>query len=219
MRTRPCTIVFDLDGTLLNGDSTSVWMAARIGNSAWRALLAIAVLPFALPLFFYRPSRRIGASAILWVATVGMTQAELRRSFQRFAVDVAEGEKLVWRQAGIAELAGRLEAGDTALIATAAPAWLAESLVETLPFRVPVVGTSLARLFGGWVGHDHCRHQAKCDAITRAGYGDRWAAAYSDSADDAPLLARATAAFLVNASPRNARRLAVLRVEAERIEW
>jgi len=66
--------VFDLDGTLLTGDSTSIWMIDCIRNSLWRTAIAIAGLPFALPLALYAPSRRIGGSIFLWIATVGLTE-------------------------------------------------------------------------------------------------------------------------------------------------
>lgn len=213
------TVVFDLDGTLLAGDSASVWMIGRIRKSIWRTAIAIAGLPLALPLTLYAPSRRIGGSIFLWIATVGLTKPELRRSFDCFAANASKGEGVAWRTAGIAELEKHSRKGETVLIATAAPAWLAESLAETLPVRVPVVGSSLTRFMGGWIASYHCRHEAKCDAIQRAGYGERWAAAYSDSADDGPLLARAATAFLVNASRRNTGRLARLRVHVEQVVW
>ena len=219
MQPRSSSIVFDLDGTLLDGDSASVWMIGRIRKSIWRTAIAIAGLPFAFPLTLYAPSRRVGGSIFLWIATVGLTELELRSSFGSFAANASKGKGVAWRTAGVAELERHSRNGATVLIATAAPTWLAESLAETLPLRVPVVGSSLTRFMGGWIANYHCRHEAKCDAIRRAGYGERWAVAYSDSADDGPLLARATTAFLVNASRRNTGRLARLRVHVEQVVW
>jgi len=151
--------------------------------------------------------------------SASQTRSELRRSFGCFAANVSKGEGVAWRTAGIAELEKHSRNGETVLIATAAPAWLVESLAETLPVRVPVVGSSLTRFMGGWIANYHCRHEAKCKAIQRAGYGERWAVVDSDSADDGPLLARATTAFLVNASRRNTGRLARLRVHVEQVVW
>lgn len=219
MEEQTSSVVFDLDGTLLDGDSASIWMIDRIKRSAWRTLLAIMALPIALPLTLYAPSRRIGGSIFLWIATIGLTETALRHSFALFATNVSEGKGVAWRTAGIAKLEKHIIRGETTLIATAAPAWLAESLIETLPFQVPVVGSVLSRYLGGWVARYHCRHQAKCDAINRAGFGERWAVAYSDSADDGPLLARATSAFLVNASSQTTRRLARLSVRVEQVAW
>lgn len=219
METRTSSVVFDLDGTLLNGDSASVWMIDRIKKSVWRTLLAVGAFPIALPMTLYAPSRQIGGSIFLWVATIGLTETALRQSFAFFAASVSEGKGVAWRTAGLAELQKHISYGDTALIATAAPAWLAESLADTLPFQVPVVGSVLSRFLGGWVGRSHCRNEAKCRAISRAGYGERWAVAYSDSADDSPLLSRATSAFLVNASRQTIRRLARLNVRVEQVAW
>jgi len=213
------SVIFDLDGTLLDGDSTSLWMLDRMNGSTWRPLLAAAGFLLALPLPLYPPSRRIGGSIFLWIASIGLSEAALHRSFAQFAEKVSAGKALAWRPGGLAELETRILRGKTALIATAAPTWLAERLVETLPFQVAVVGSSLSRFFGGWRANFHCRHKAKCDAITRAGYGERWAVAFSDSADDGPLLARAKSAFLVNASRRTAARIARLKVRADHVGW
>ena len=211
--------VFDLDGTLLDGDSTSIWMIKRIKKSAWRTIFAAAAFPFALPLTLYAPSRRIGGSIFLWIASFGMNEVELRKSFAMFANDVSAGRGVAWRPNGVAELKKHVVGRNTALIATAAPAWLAESLSETLPFCVPVVGSSVSQILGGWVARYHCRHQAKCDAISHAGYGKHWAAAYSDSVDDGPLLAHARTAFLVNASHQTAERLARSGIRVEQVVW
>ncbi len=219
VQSQTSVIVFDLDETLLDGDSASVWMMGRIRTSMWRTATAIVALPFALPLTLYAPSRRIGGSIFLWIVTVGLTEPELLHSFEHFAANASQGEGVTWRAAGVAELEKHSKNGRTVLIATAAPAWLAESLAAKLPVHVPVVGSSLTRFMGGWIANYHCRHEAKCGAIQRAGYGERWAAAYSDSADDGPLLARATTAFLVNASRRNTERLARLRVHVEQVVW
>ncbi|MFT9090188.1 MAG: haloacid dehalogenase-like hydrolase [Gluconacetobacter sp.] len=219
VRPEKLPIVFDLDGTLLNGDSTSVWMLDRIKTSVWRTLAAVVAIPIAIPLTLYAQSRRIGGSIFLWIATVGLSEPELRRSFASFAANASMGKGVNWRAVGLAELEKHSREGVTVLIATAAPTWLAESLSDTLSVPIPVVGSSLIRFLGGWVANYHCRHQAKCEAIRRAGYGDRWAIAYSDSADDGPLLSGATTAFLVNASCRDTKRLTRSRVQFEQVAW
>src|SRR5215469_12122923 len=64
--------VFDLDGTLLDGDSTSLWLRERILRSMPRRCLAILLVPIAGPLLLIPRLRRIGASLMVWVATAGL---------------------------------------------------------------------------------------------------------------------------------------------------
>lgn len=92
MHPRSLSIVFDLDETLLAGDSASVWMIDRIRESIWLTAIAIIGFPFALPLTLYGPSRRVGGSIFLWIATVGLTELEMRRSFECFAANVNKGQ-------------------------------------------------------------------------------------------------------------------------------
>ncbi len=119
----------------------------------------------------------------------------------------------------MAALHAHLQAGDRVVIATAAPAWLASEVVAAIEPPSAVVGSLLCRRLGGWVGSTHCRSRAKCEAVSAAGFGTRWYAAYSDSADDLPLLAGADRPYIVASSDRLAARLKGRGVLAERINW
>lgn len=215
------TIVFDLDGTLLDGDSATAWMIGRIRRSWARTAIAIAAAPLACLLMTHSRSRRWGASIALWIASVGQTEDELRASFSAFADRVHRGEGPIgWRESGLLTLRGHIERKEPVIIATAAPAWLAERLIEGLNLpMIAVVGSTLGPRLGGWVGIRHCRNQEKCDALWAAGHGQRWAVAYSDSADDLPLLARADRACLVNGSASTLARFAKSGVAVELISW
>jgi phosphatidylglycerophosphatase C len=68
----------------------------------------------------------------------------------------------------------------------------------------------LVRWRGGWVGARHCSGGEKCRILAENGYGRVWAYAYTDSHDDAPLLAAAARGFIVNARPSVVRKLGVL---------
>ena len=65
-----------------------------------------------------------------------------------------------------------------------------------------VLGTLLNARARGWTVYRHCHGREKCRFLAEAGYGDAWSYAYSDSAEDAPILARASQPFLVNGRPR-----------------
>lgn len=54
---------------------------------------------------------------------------------------------------------------------------------------------------GGWIEARPCRGREKCRALEDSGYGATWKYAYTDSHDDAPLLASAEHGFVVNARP------------------
>jgi phosphatidylglycerophosphatase C len=194
--------VFDLDGTLLAGDSTVAWLRMLLFSSWVRCLAAAITSPACLLLLWFPTSRRIGASVLLWIATVGFDQNAIAESIETFVKGFEGGKRgLRWRNDGLAAMNRHLAAGDRVLVVTAAPVWLAERL---LAFRadVRVLGSTLARRWGGWILDNHCHGQEKCRILEQNGYGTAWDYAYTDSYDDAPLLAAAnTHAFLVNARP------------------
>ena len=200
--------VFDLDGTLLDGDSTGLWLWERVKRSPPRALAVLAVAPIAAPMVIVPRTRRLGASILLWIATAGLGERALRASCAEFGEAFRAGEKaLTWRPGGLAALKAHLDAGDRVVVVTAAPVILARALIGPLGHPIEVLGTSLKRRGGGWVADVHCRHQRKCQALAEAGHGARWAYAYTDSLDDLPLLRGAEKPVIVKGGEKAARRL------------
>jgi phosphatidylglycerophosphatase C len=186
-------VVFDLDGTLLDGDSATCWMLGRIRSSWWRFALASCLILLGMSLTLV--SRRLGSSVPLWVASVGMSERALRHSF-------STARSPAWRSEGIEVLQKHISQGDRVVIATAAPRWLAEALFEKIGLDLPIVGSELAPFWAGWIGARHCRNEEKCNALAESGYDQGWAVAYSDSADDWPLLMRAAAPSLSTPHPK-----------------
>lgn len=200
--------VFDLDGTLLDGDSTGLWLWGRVRRSPLRALAVLAVAPFAAPMVMIPRTRQLGASILLWIATAGLGERALRDSCAGFGEAFrAGGSALAWRPGGLAALKAHLDAGDRVVVVTAAPAILAQALIGPLGQPIEVLGTSLKRRGGGWVADVHCRHQRKCQALAEAGHGARWAYAYTDSLDDLPLLRGAETPVIVKGGKKAERRL------------
>ena len=193
--------VFDLDGTLLAGDSTVAWIRRLLQDSWLRFALAAIALPPSLLLIWFPASRRIGASVLLWLATAGYDQEALAESLEAFSKCFEQGEsKLRWRHEGLTTMERHLATGDRVLVVTAAPVWLAERLLGS---RSRVLGSTLVRRWGGWVIGHHCHGKEKCRTLERNGYGTAWDYAYADSYEDAPLLAAARKhGFIVNARPR-----------------
>jgi phosphatidylglycerophosphatase C len=200
--------VFDLDGTLLDGDSTALWLWERVRRSPLRAFATLAIAPIAGPMVALPRTRRAGASILLWIATVGLSERAIRESCERFAEQFRAGANaLAWRPGGLMALKEHLDNGDRVIVVTAAPAVLAQALVGPLGHPIEVLGTSLKQRGGGWVADIHCRNQRKCQALAEAGHGARWAYAYTDSLDDLPLLRGAEKPVIVKGGKAAERRL------------
>jgi len=201
--------VFDLDKTLLSADSTVEWMRGLLRASPFKLLAALPVLPAALVMLHMPSARRMGASLLLWIATFGLDRAALEQSIDAFAARSEQGMRsLHWIDEGMTRLREHLAQGDRVVVVTAAPQWLAGRLLASFAADLTVIGSELRRSGGGWIVQRHCRGMEKCRMLLEAGYGKAWRWAYSDSADDAPMLARAREAFLVNATERTRRRAA-----------
>ena len=200
--------VFDMDGTLLNGDSTAMWLWARAKRSPLRMLATLAVAPVAVPMVALPFTRRAGASMLLWISTAGLSEQQLLASCDAFARAFVEKRcGLSWKPQALAALDSHAAAGDRVVVVTAAPLCLANALLRTLDRRVEVLGTSLKPGLGGWVANIHCRNQRKCQALAEAGHGARWAYAYTDSLDDLPILCAADKPVIVKGGKAAERRL------------
>lgn len=200
--------VFDLDGTLLDGDSTALWLWDRVRRSGPRLLAAMLVAPIAIPMVIMPRTRRAGASILLWIATAGLSERQLRASCVDFAARFrTKTLPLHWRDQGVETLDAHLARGDEVIVVTAAPTILAQALITPLGRPIVVLGTSLKHRAGGWVADVHCRNQRKCQALAEAGHGARWAYAYTDSLDDLPLLRAADAPMIVGCGKAARRRL------------
>jgi phosphatidylglycerophosphatase C len=168
----------------------------------------LLVAPVAVPMVIAPRTRRAGASILLWIATVGLTERELRESCADFAARFqTKTLPLHWRGLGVRTLDAHLADGDQVVVVTAAPTVLAQALIAPLNRPIVVLGTSLKRRAGGWVADVHCRHKRKCQALDEAGHGKRWAYAYTDSLDDLPLLRAADAPMIVGCGKAAKRRL------------
>jgi len=192
-------IVFDLDGTLLDGDSTGVWIRRGLLKFPVRAFIAMLTLPITIPMLVSLKTRHCAAGFLIWLASKGMSEGDLKASFKSFAEKIGtDGFVLNWRQAGLDLVRQYQEFGDEVVIVTAAPEGLASALFETLGLEVAVIGSTLKPRRGGWTGDEPCSHEAKCSRLKMLGYGEYWAAAYTDSPDDIPLLLRAKTPYVVN---------------------
>lgn len=202
-------VLFDFDGTLVRGDSVSHYLRRHLlARGAIRRAFALLALPLFGPSFGWWRSAWIGAGFYAWLGTVG-------RSDMQLAV-----ERDLWLQRGVARrdtlliepalqrLREHLALGQRVIIVTGADVGLARSLWLALGGpQVEFVGSSTRRGFGGRVPVEHCVGPRKLAALARIGVRPPFAAMYSDSAMDLPLLRAAELAVLVEPPDSHERRV------------
>ena len=194
-------VVFDLDGTLLSGDSTKAWLTDKLKSNLLRFIGALIVTPIALPLMKFKKYKSRGASLYLWIATYGLNEEELEYSFKIFSNNIKNttSDSLYWFEQGITEVKDHLASGRIVFIATAAPEKLANILLRSINLDVQIIGTPLQKRLGGWISGIHCRSEEKVRRLNKFDIKQPWLATYSDDIeDDLPILIGAKLPYLIN---------------------
>jgi phosphatidylglycerophosphatase C len=212
--------VFDLDGTLLRGDTTAEFIRGLILRSPPRGAVALISAPVLGPLFFVPFARRYAITALLWIATVGLPPGRFEALMEEFVVEhTAEGSRIL---VALDRLQAHLDAGHRVVIATGCADWLATAVCRALGLdTVEVVAARLQQ------GRRFVRPSRGCSMwnalpaatgafsygvekvrrLTAAGISIPVAYAYTDSVNDLPLLLAATERYVVDPGPRLLRRL------------
>lgn len=179
-------VVFDLDGTLLSGDSTRTWLTDKLKSNIFRFIAALIVTPIALPLMKFKKYKSKGASLYLWIATYSLNEQELEYSFKNFSKNINETtfSSLYWFEQGIAEVKDHLANGRIVFIATAAPEKLANVLLDSINLNVQIIGTPLQNKLGGWVSGIHCRAEEKVKRLNKIDIKQLQFATYNDDIED-----------------------------------
>ncbi len=200
------TVLFDFDGTLVRGDCAAAWLRGQLGAHPLRKLVAGLSFPFLAPGFRWWRSAWLPASFYTWLATVGRTQEALADARDDFLQRCAERRDQLLIAPAVARLHAHLAAGDRVVIVTGAEAGLARDLWRALGQPdVPVVGSSVRPAFGGFVGAEHTIGPRKLVALARSGIHPPFAAVYSDSFWDLPLLCETAHPVLVCPDARSVR--------------
>lgn len=196
MSETPALVVFDFDGTLVHGDSMTGFAVEYLLRHPVRLLLLGPALPVALALMLVGPTRTLGVTVFWWLLTCGTRTREVARALRAYArTTLAERGHV----ATLAAFAEHLARGDRVVVATAAPALVVHELLRDRGLAgARVVGTRLLRCSGGLVTAPHCIGVTKVIELERRLGVTRWAAVYSDSAFDLPLMRRASRVTLVN---------------------
>ena len=212
--------VFDLDGTLLRGDTTAEFIRGLILRSPPRAAVAVASAPVLGPLFFVPFARRYAITVLLWIATVGLPPGRFEALMEEFAVQHAAEDGRI--MVALDRLHDHLDAGDRVVIATGCADWLASAVCRAL--GLDTVEVVAARLQQGQRFVRPCRGCGMWNALpaatgsfsfgvekvrrlTAAGISIPVAYAYTDSVNDLPLLLAATQRYVVDPGPRLLRRI------------
>ncbi len=212
--------MFDLDGTLLRGDTTAEFIRGLILRSPLRLTAAVAAGPVLVPFFFLPFARRYAITVLLWIATFGHRPERFQARLERFAVAHAADANRI--PVVLDRLHAHLEAGDRVVIATGCADWLARAICRAL--GLDAVEVMAARLQHGRRCVRPSRDCAMWDALPNsarafsfgvekvrrlaaAGIAIPVACAYTDSLTDLPLLLAATERFVVDPRPRQLRRI------------
>ncbi len=202
------TVLFDFDGTLVRGDCAAAWLRGQLRSHPLRRLAAGLSFPFLAPGFAWWRSAWVPASFYTWLATVGCTQEALVEAREDFLRDCTLRRDELLIAPAVSRLHAHLAAGDDVVIITGAEASLARDLWRALGQpEVPVVGSSVRQAFGGWIGQEHTIGPRKITALAREGIRPPFAAVYSDSFWDLPLLCETARPVLVRPDARSLSRV------------
>ncbi|GAA1440599.1 haloacid dehalogenase-like hydrolase [Nocardiopsis tropica] len=188
--------LFDLDDTLLDHDSFARFTVHLLRRNPVRAAGAVLMSPLVAVLFASRPWRLHAGSILLWVGTVGMSDARLDRIVQNYLHRLGVTGRL--RPDGVDALSKHFHAGDDVAVVTACAELLAIPLCRAIDPRIHVVGSSLRRRLGGLVAGLHCHGARKVEMLAASGVDGEIVAGYGDNAADGPMLDLAQTAVLVN---------------------
>jgi phosphatidylglycerophosphatase C len=202
------TVLFDFDGTLVRGDCAAAWLRDQLRSHPLRRLAAGVSFPFLALGFRWWRSAWVPASFYTWLATVGRTQEALVDAREEFLRKCAARRDELLIAPAVRRLHAHLAAGDPVVIVTGAETSLARDLWRALGQPdVPVVGSSVKQAFGGWIGQEHTIGPRKITALARHGIRPPFAAVYSDSDWDLPLLCETARPVLVRPTQRSQARV------------
>ncbi len=196
-------VVFDFDHTLYRGDSGAHMFEWMIRRSRWRVLAAWLASPVLGLLILLLPTRRIGISGFVWIATVGLGRGDFDARIAHYVERNAEVLRKRLLPLALERLHAHREAGDSVVIATGAPPGLARRILAFVAHEnVPVVGTLVGRHLGAVTASRHCHAEGKLVMLREAGFTQPIARCYTDSTADLPLLRASAHPVVVNPKPK-----------------
>lgn len=211
-------IIFDLDETVIDHDTFSRFLVHLLCRDPWRVVLALLVLPLAALFLVTRRLKAQGASFLLWIATIGVSDDAFEKLTDDYVTTLAVASRCY--PGAVTEIETLFEAGYKIAVVTASAETLASRIVQEIDPRLAIRGSRLKRVAGGLVADDHCYGNNKVTHV-RAFCGTV-RAVYSDSASDTPMFRLADEVVLVNAHPkveRRVRRALCSNLPLRRVTW
>jgi phosphatidylglycerophosphatase C len=215
-------VVFDLDGTLVAGDSFGAFLRHLIDRHRLRRVTALVTAPAWLPALLLEPTRTLAERYLVWLAAVGMDEDSFATAARDFAARYAGPAGGRVAAAALARVREHLDAGDRVVVATGCAAPLAQEVCAVIGLTgVEVVSSSLTRSRWGLpVRAVPARGGGKLRALEAAGVRLPVDHVYSDSVSDLPLLRAARTAHVVDPSPRDWPRLTrELGADVDLLHW
>lgn len=213
-------VLFDFDGVLMRGDAYTRFIRARLLGSAWRMLIALAAMPLLLPLAAIRGLRMRVAGALVRISLLGVRTPRYRELARAFAGDLVQRPRIFIRD-GISAMRRHVAAGDRVVIVTGCEETLVRAIFDAIGLHgIECIASQLQDGRLGMRKKVHNVGSQKPRQIAGHGIGEPWAIAYSDSAQDIPMLEMAGEPVLVNADAATFQRVArALGRPVRRVDW
>lgn len=215
-------VVFDLDGTLVAGDSFGVFLRHLITGRRLRHAVALVSAPLWLPALLAAPTRLAAEQYLIWLAAAGMDEDAFAAAARDFAERYAGPGAGRVAAPGLARVRQHLVAGDRVIVATGCAEPLAREMCAVIGLDdVEVIASTLVRRQWGPPRRVvPARGAAKVNALAGAGVVLPLEDAYSDSFTDLPLLQAARVAHVVDPTDRDRTRLRrALGADVEVLRW
>ena len=216
------TVVFDLDGTLVTGDSYSAFVRTTVIRHPGRRIAALLAAPLWLPALRIRRARPAAERLLVWLAGAGMDDEAFAAAARDFAAEhagMASGRAVT---GALERLREHIDRGDRVIVATGCAAPLAQEICSVIGLQGVEVLTSTVtrRRWGPPVRILPARGHGKLAMLEAAGVALPVDPAYSDSLVDLPLLLNARTAHVVDPTPRDRRRLRrALGADVDLLRW
>ena len=200
MTSKTRIVVFDFDFTLTSWDTAARFFRWLILRQVWRLAAVVFAIPVLGLLVFAKSTRKWPIRFAVWVATVGLTQWDLRVLARFYAQRLFAGPEAVFLHDGLTRLEYHVNKGDLVVIATGCLEILAKELLVRVGLGdIALVGSSLRPFLGGMARDQHCFGPNKVKMLTDRGFGPPWEMGYTDHRSDLPVLQHCRECHLVNA--------------------
>ncbi|MGH8049221.1 MAG: haloacid dehalogenase-like hydrolase [Arenimonas sp.] len=189
-------VVYDMDGTLFRGDCGGAFIKQQIRGNLLRLLLAAVIAPAAFPMLHIPSLRKLGVSAYLWIASIGLSETAYTTILNNFIAQY----RIRPIESVLSECRKDIVDGKRVVIATGAGYEMASAFIKHLGMenQVGLVTSKSRRFFGGMISSLQSNGEVKLQELIKHGYPPPYLRAYSDTASDLPILQAASKAFLVN---------------------